>query len=212
MAEPGGSPASFERPEVGVFKTHDVGPVEFAAVCAAVPELRVLTVSRDLRDSVVSRYFYFRYYWPERYAAGTLPGYFKDFLAKIGDAPDGEALRALLDAEFANGWAREWAAFEMPLGTERALRVTYSGMLDESEFGRIAEFTGLPLRRRRAFEIEQAQETQNTGREGRARFNRSGCAGGWRDWWSEAEGERLMALGREWLARMGGPGQAGTAS
>ena len=69
-------------------------------------------------------------------------------------------------------------------------------MLDESDFPRLAEFTGLPLRRRRAFKIEQEEETLHTGREGMARFNRKGCAGEWREWFSEEQGARLDALTR----------------
>ena len=46
---------------VRVFKTHDVPSADFDAVCAAMPELRVLTMHRDFRDTVVSRYFYLRY-------------------------------------------------------------------------------------------------------------------------------------------------------
>ena len=46
------------RPAVRVFKTHDVGAKDFDSVCAAIPELRVLTLQRDFRDVLVSRYFY----------------------------------------------------------------------------------------------------------------------------------------------------------
>lgn len=77
-------------------------------------------------------------------------------------------------------------------------------MLDESDFPRLAEFTGLSLRRRRAFEIEQEQETLNTGRDGMALFNRRGQAGEWREWFSEEQGRWLQTLAREaaaaWLA------------
>lgn len=190
------------HPATQVFKTHDVAPRDFAALCAAVPGLRVLTVSRDLRDSVVSRYFYFRYYWPLRYAVETRPPRFQQFLEKIGDAPDGEALRVLLDEEFAEGWAREWAAFEAPFTTELALRVRYAGMLDGSEFETISAFIELPLKKAQSFKDQQSSETKMTGREGKERFNRSGREGEWREWWSEAEGERLLGMGQRWLERI----------
>ncbi len=91
-------------------------------------------------------------------------------------------------------WAREWAAFEGPFTTRHALRVNYMGMLDESEFPRLAEFTGLPVRKRRPFAIEQQQETKETGRDGKSRFNRRGRAGEWREWWTEEQGAWLASL------------------
>lgn len=181
--------------EVRVFKTHDVPSWDFEVVCDAVPELRILTMHRDFRDTVVSRYFYLRYYWRTDSRLGPLSPKFAKFLTEIGDVPDHEALEALLETTLVRGWAREWAAFEGRFATPNAMRVNYEGMLDESEFPRLAEFTGLPLRKRKPFSAEQQQETQETGREGKARFHRRGRAGEWREWWTEEQGAWLESLG-----------------
>ena len=177
-----------------VFKTHDVPAADFDAVCAAVPELRVLTLHRDFRDTVVSRYFYLRYYWRTDPSLGPLTPRFAGFLAEIGGMPDHEALEALLETELVREWAREWMAFEQPFTTPHAIRISYAGMLDESEFRKLSDFTGLPVRKRKAFVAEQRQETQETGREGKARFNRRGLTGEWREWWTEKQGAWLLSL------------------
>lgn len=182
------------RKRVRVFKTHDIGAKDFAAICAAVPEVRVLTLSRDFRDVMVSRFFYLRYYWKSDPRLGALPPPVAQFFARIGGLPDRAALAALLDAPFVRGWAREWAAFEVPLATPHALRMTYAGMLDESDFLRLAEFTGLPLRNAKPFAKEQAEETEQTGRTGMVRFNRRGCAGEWREWFTPEAGAMLESM------------------
>ncbi len=74
------------------------------------------------------------------------------------------------------------------------MRVSYARMLDESEFPRLAEFTGLPVRKRMAFVAEQREETRETGREGMVRFNRRGLVGEWREWWTEEQGAWLASL------------------
>lgn len=188
--------ARFLRRNAGVrvFKTHDVASVDFDAVCGAMPGLRVLTMHRDFRDTVVSRYFYLRYYWRTDPALGPLPPGLSTFLAEVLGMPDHEALEALLETELVRDWAREWAAFEGPFTTPNAMRVSYEGMLDGTEFPRLAEFTGLPVRKRKAFVAEQQQETQETGREGKARFNRRGLVGEWREWWTEEQGAWLASL------------------
>ncbi len=180
---------------VKVFKTHDVPSAEFDAVCAELPELRLLTMHRDFRDTVVSRYFYLRYYWPTEPALGPRPVEFQEFLADIGETPDKAALARLLETGMVRDWAREWAAFEGPFETRNALRVSYDGMLDGSELARIGEFTGMALPVRREFDAEQKRETESTGRQGAARFNRSGRTGEWREWFSEEE----AALLDEWV-------------
>jgi Sulfotransferase domain len=182
------------RPRVKVFKTHDVAAKDFDEICEAIPDLRILTLHRDFRDVLVSRYFYLRYYWLTEPRLGALPPLFAQFLGAIGAMPDAEALPAMLETPIVEGWAREWNAFETHFTTPHALRVTYTGMLDESEFPRLADFVGLSLRRRRAFEIEQKEETLHTGRDGMARFNRKGRAGEWREWFNEEQGARLSGL------------------
>lgn len=182
------------RPDVEVFKTHDVPTRDFAAVCAAVPGLRILTVHRDFRDTIVSRYFMFRYYWPTDPSLGPVPEEAREFLARNTDTDDHTALADLIETGLLRKWAWEWAAFEGPLATDRALRVTYDGMLDGSEFARVKKFTGLRRLKPRSFKGDQRQETRATGRQGNARFNRSGRSGEWREWFTPEQGARLMEI------------------
>ena len=97
--------------DVCVFKTHDVPRRDFDAVCAALPELRVLTVSRDFKDVLVSRYFYYRYYWPTDAALGPLPRHLAEFFGGLGKMGDRAALARLVQSEVLRNWAEEWAAF-----------------------------------------------------------------------------------------------------
>ena len=187
------------QPDIAVFKTHDVPSADFDAVCAALPELRILTVRRDFKDVVVSRYFYMRHHWPTRPDLGPLPGEFVEYLSGIGAAPDREALAALLDARLLRDWAREWAAFEGAYDTPRALRLEYAAFLDGTDYPRLAAFTGLPVRDTKQFTTEQQDETLETGRTGNARFHRNGRAGQWRDWFTGGQGKQLDALAAEAL-------------
>ena len=182
------------QPETQVFKTHDVPSADFDAVCAAMPELRILTMQRDFKDVVVSRYFYMRHHWPTEPAFGSPPKWFAEYLAQIGDAPDRDALPVLLEARVLRTWAREWAAFEGAFGTHRAIRLQYDALLDGSAHPGLEAFTGLPVRGLKPFEAEQRDETLQTGRAGKARFHRNGRAGQWRDWFNSEEGKQLDAL------------------
>jgi hypothetical protein len=182
------------RPEIRVFKTHDVPSSDFDILSAAIPELRILTMRRDFKDVVVSRYFYTRHHWPTQPALGTMPPPFAEYLAQVGNASDREALPLLLDAKVLRGWAREWAAFEGAFSTHRGLRLQYIALLDGSAHSELESFTGLPLPGIKPFEAEQQDETLQTGRSGSARFHRNGRAGQWHDWFSSDEGKQLDAL------------------
>jgi len=183
-----------EQSEVKVFKTHDVPSVDFDAVCAAMPELRVLTMKRDFKDVVVSRYFFMRHYWPTDPGLGPPPKWFAEYLAEIVDAPDAEALPALLNARVTRTWAREWAAFEGAFDTSNAIRLGYAALLDGSDYPRLEAFTGFPVQNLKNFAVEQQQETLQTGRTGTARFHRNGRAGQWRDWFTSDQGKQLDGL------------------
>ena len=187
--------------EVWVFKTHDVPSVDFDAVCAALPELRILTMRRDFKDVVVSRYFFMRHHWPTDPELGPPPKGFAEYLSGIGDAPDREALPALLETRVLHAWAREWAAFEGAFGTPHAIRMGYTALLDGSDHPRLEAFTGLPVQAIRHFAAEQEDETQQTGRVGNARFHRNGRAGQWRDWFTSDQGKQLDALAAAALDR-----------
>jgi hypothetical protein len=189
------------RSEIRVFKTHDVPASDFDTVCAAMPELRILTMQRDFKDVVVSRYFYMRHYWPTEPALGPLPKWFAEYLSEIGDMPDREALPALLDAKVSQGWAREWAAFEGEFMTRNALRLRYAGLLDGTEHASLEAFMGQPVRGVRPFDTAQRNETLQTGRAGSARFHRNGRTGQWRDWFTDEQGRQLDALSAAALAK-----------
>ena len=183
--------------DVRVFKTHDVPSRDFDAVCAELPELRVLTVSRDFRDVVVSRYFYYRYYWPADATLGPLPPHLAEFFGALGKAGDRTALARLVESDVLRNWAEEWAAFEGAFATPHALRVTYAGLLDGSEREVLESFTGCPIPRLESFEAMQQAETHETGRGARSRFHREGRCGQWRRWFTEAEAAEISAKADE---------------
>ncbi len=166
-----------------VFKTHDVPAKDFAAVCAALPELRVLTVRRDFRDVLVSRYFYYRYYWPTEHALGPLPEFLARFFSAVEKADDCTALAQLIRSPLLGNWAEEWAAFEGELATPAALRVSYAGLLER--------FVGRTVPPVDSFAETQRAETAETGRAGAERFNREGKYGGWKDWLTAEEGAEV---------------------
>ena len=180
-----------------VFKTHDIPSKDFDGVCAALPELRLLTVSRDFKDVIVSRYFYYRYYWPSDPTLGSFPQYLMDLFASFKNVPDRAALAQLIESPELRAWAEEWAAFEGAFATPNALRVRYSGLLDDSERSSLEAFTGRPFPRLASFEAAQEAETADTGRAGRTRFYRRGQCGQWREWFTGTQGRALdLSVGR----------------
>src|SRR4051812_3308611 len=62
--------ALLNKNDVRVYKSHDIASKDFDAVANAFPDLVVLTISRDFKDIAVSRYFYYRYFWPTQPALG----------------------------------------------------------------------------------------------------------------------------------------------
>ena len=178
---------------IRVFKTHDVPSCDFDAVCAAMPKVRVLTVSRDFKDVLVSRYFYYRYYWPTDAALGPLPGYLAKFFGRMGKMGDRAALARLAQSKILRNWAEEWAAFEGGFATARALRVTYRGLLDGSAHVALELFTGLACPRLESFQVMHQAETYETGRKARSRFHRAGRCGEWTRWLSPEQGAAIEA-------------------
>ncbi len=177
-------------PEVGVFKTHDIPSKDFDAACAALPGVQIVTVSREFKDVVVSRYFYYRYYWETDPALGQMRPHLTAFFGSVRDLPDGEALRRLLGHAILKNWAAEWAAFEGPFTTRNAVRLSYEGMLigqDRQKFERIIRqpFPAIP-----SFEEMRKWETSARGRQGPQHFYRKGRSGQWQEWFSvEQAGE-----------------------
>jgi hypothetical protein len=167
-----------------VFKTHDLPSKDFDAVCSTISELKIITMNRDFKDVAISRYFYYRYYWPTEPALGRLPPHLANFFSKISDLSDGDAISFLLEDPVLLGWLREWRAFESSFHTPRAIRLNYAKLLDGSETKRLERFVGCPCPRGKSFSTIQELETAQTGRNGNARFNREGRAGGWKGWLS----------------------------
>ena len=177
-----------------VCKTHDVPSWEFDAVCAAVPGLRLLTVSRDFKDVAVSRYFYYRYYWPGDPSLGSLPRHLAECFAGLAGLSDAESLGRLVRHAVLREWAQEWAAFEGSFASERVLRVRYAGLLDGSERAALEAFTGEPLPPMASFAETREAESAATGREGAGLFHRRGLCGAWREWLTAAQGAEMDAL------------------
>ena len=184
-----------------VFKTHDVPNWEFDAVCAAVPGLRVLTVSRDFKDVAVSRYFYYRYYWPGDPSLGPLPRHLAECFAGLAGLSDAESLGRLVRHAVLREWAQEWAAFEGSFATERALRVRYAGLLDGSERAALEAFTGQAIPQVESFAEARDAEAATTGRDGARLFHRRGLCGAWREWLTAAQGAEMDALAAANLCR-----------
>ena len=180
--------------QIQVFKTHDVPSGDFDAVCATMPELKVLTVRRDFRDVVVSRYFYYRYYWPTDPALGLLHEYLAQSFHAMDGVADQQALTHLIDSPVVRNWAAEWSAFEGAFSTGNALRLRYEGLLDGAERQNLERFTRYPYPSLASFSTSQAQETAKTGRQGSHRFFREGQCGQWRKWFTEEEGLALESL------------------
>ena len=180
--------------EVQVFKTHDVPSRDFDTVCATLPELKLLTMRRDFRDVVVSRYFYYRYYWPTDPALGPLPEHLAKCFSEYNGVSDRRALTRLAGSPAVLNWAAEWSAFEGGFLTTHALRLRYEGLLDGTEQENLERFTGHCQPDLDSFAASQAEETAKTGRKGSRRFFRKGRCGQWRKWFTEEEGLALESL------------------
>jgi hypothetical protein len=185
----------------GTFKTHDIPSKDFDKLAEAIPDLRIVTVQRDFKDVIVSRFFYCRYYWPTEPGLGEMSPRISEPLSEVAGLADAAALRKLIDGKLYRMWAREWAAFEVPFATPSALRVSYEGMLDGSAGRSLEEFVGRPLPSVDPFRMEQTQETLKSGRVGKARFNRQGTSGQWLSWFTPKEAARLDAMAARALAK-----------
>jgi hypothetical protein len=175
-----------------LLKTHDIASAHFDELCDSLPQVRFVTIRRDFKDVVISRFFYYRYFW--KGAVGELPGYLKDDFQQFHTLSDAEALSSLIGMRSARVWAREWLAFDSPFTTPRALRIEYDTLLNGSGFKRLSEFCGMRVAPGRSLSLKQAEETKASGRQGNARFHRSGTSGQWRKWFSDEAAERLNHL------------------
>jgi Sulfotransferase domain len=179
-----------------VAKTHDIPSKDFDAVCSAIPYVRILTLNRDFKDVVISRYFYCRYYWPSDPSLGPLPPEFSEFLESASHLPDRLALSALARSPLLENWALQWAAFEGEFSTSNAIRLRYESMLEGTDQSRLEEFTGISYSAIEPFREIQASETIDTGRAGSTRFNREGRCGQWKEWLTAEEGMVIDSVTR----------------
>ena len=182
----------------GVFKTHDVPAKDFDRVAAKLPDLRLFTVSRDFKDVVVSRYFYYRYYWHTDPGLGPLPAWIPPYMQRNSTASDADALSRIATDPILNGWASDWAAFETPFQTKNALRVSYEGMLAGKEMTQLELFLGRSIPSVNSFAVEQSIESK-LGRQGESRFNRCGKSGQWKKYFSEPTVAGMDSLASEAL-------------
>jgi len=161
-----------------IYKTHDIGTKDFPRLCARLPELKVLTISRDFEDVVVSRFHYYRYFWHAKRELGEFPDHLKPVFEKYNTMDDATALNDLVNTQLVRDWAAEWVAFEGPFDeTKNVIRLRYTHF----EFGflnHLWSFLGLdaPAKLPTFSEI-QATEKANTGRDGNSRFHRRGRSG-----------------------------------
>jgi hypothetical protein len=161
-----------------IYKTHDIGTKDFDRLCARMPELKVLTITRDFADVVVSRFHYYRYFWHAKRELGAFPDHLKPYFDKYENWDDVSALNDIVHTDLILNWASEWAAFEGPLdGVKNALRLNYTDF-EYSSLNKLWEFLALmPPNKLPTFSEIQATETANTGRDGNARFHRRGRSG-----------------------------------
>jgi len=172
-----------------VLKTHDVPSRDFARVCSIIKDMRFITARRDFKDVVVSRYFYYRYFWKSAY--GKLPCCIAMDFGEISVLPDREALCVLLGMPVIDSWAREWAAFETEINREKCLRLNFEEMLDGTASVKLSEFCGCQISLLTNFARQQETETASSGRSGNARFHRRGISGEWKEWFSAEGGATL---------------------
>lgn len=161
-----------------IYKTHDIGTKDFPRLCARLPQLKVLTISRDFEDVVVSRFHYYRYFWHTNRELGAFPDHLKPVFDRYSGMEDHAALSDLVGTQLVRDWVAEWVAFEGVLNeNESVIRLKYT----DFEFGclnRLWNFLGLeaPLDLPTFSKIQVAEKAQ-TGRDGNARFHRRGRSG-----------------------------------
>ena len=183
-----------EAKRARVFKSHDIPSKDFDQVCEALPELRILTLSRDFKDVVISRYFYCRYYWPTDGNLGPLPADLADFFSQRQHLDDTAALAQLIESPIVRRWAQEWRAFEGDFFHPRAVRLRYAGLIDGSDHETLSQFTGHPCPRTASFQRIQVSEEMDTGRKGASRFHRNGRVAQWKEWFTPSQCFELDSL------------------
>lgn len=187
-----------------VFKTHDLASKDFDAAASVMPNIKIITIRRDFKDVVISRFFYYRYHWPANSTLGLLPSYLRSYFAEIDRRSDREAVRRLLQTRIIEIWSTEWAAFETEFSTSQGLRINFEDIAAEGITvlaKQLELFTGLKCDARIPFNRQQIGETETTGRTGSARFHREGRTGQYLEWFTELELKALNELGDASIAR-----------
>jgi len=170
------------KAEYQVFKTHDVPSKDFDRICSTVPELKILTVQRPFKDVLISRYFFYRYYWPTDRSLGALGEPLAQLFDDVSALSDEDAISCVVNSPILKIWASEWKAFESEFTTPNAMRLCYGEMLAIENLGELETFIGSPIRNCDTFENQQEIETTLTGRKGKSRFFREGRPDQWKDW------------------------------
>lgn len=191
--------------ETGVIKTHDLPTLMFDAIVQRLPHVRLLTVRRDFKDVVVSRFFYYKCYWPTDPSLGPLSPSLEAYFRGLEGLDDREAILTLFGTDILFDWAREWAAFEPPFQTDRALRMTFE-QITSPDLGvarsLLEGFTGREWVVTGSFQSRQEGETSESGRIGPARFYRSGRTGQFREWFTDLQCDELDLLAARELRRL----------
>lgn len=183
-----------ERAEIPIFKTHDIPSKDFDRIGEEIPQLKILTLHREFKDVLISRYFYYRYHWPENPSLGHLTEPFATLFADVAALSDKDAISCVINSEILPIWVSEWKAFEHPFQTEMGIRLSYAEMIENGEIASLNEFIGRKIPLAANFEALQNLETATTGRDGRSRFYRQGKCHQWTAWISAADSATIDEL------------------
>ena len=95
-----------DRTGAGVIKTHDFPVRDFPRLLNAMPELKIVNMTRDPADILVSRLLYCRH---QRPSIGLPPGL--PYVETIGTKNDTDMINESIGTNPYAGWIREWTAF-----------------------------------------------------------------------------------------------------
>jgi hypothetical protein len=173
-----------------IIKTHDISSRDLDALADRIENIRFILVHRDFKDVTISRYFYYRYFWPSNPDLGRMPNHLEEVFSPISYLADRDALKALIEGPLIQNWVSEWAAFETPFSTPKALRVSFTDMLDGSAFASVSDFLQFKVMPGPSIE-KRRLENEDSGRQ---RFYRRGASEEWREWFAPSDVALLDGL------------------
>jgi hypothetical protein len=176
-----------------VFKTHDIGSRDFDAICESI-DLKVVTIRRSFKDVLISRYFYYRYYWPTEPSLGPLGPPLAEFFSDVSALSDEDAISCIINSSILPMWMAEWKAFEEPFANPNTLRLCYDEMVAGRAFSDLEQFLGRRLVPLDSFAHLQQAETKISGRDGCSRFYRVGGSQQWRQWMTSEDANSIDRL------------------